>query len=760
MSDNNEFRDNSNRGGRPSGNKPSGGSGRGGYQKDRSYGDRKNGGRSGGFDKKPYRKDGDRKFNREDSEKKFDRGDRPRRFDDDKKFDKGDRPRRFDDDKKFDRGDRPRRFDNEKKFDREDRPRRFDDEKKSDRPYGDRKGGGRSFDRNNGDHKPFRKDGERKPYREDGDRKPYRDGEKRDFADKRRDGGEGGRKFERRDNERSFERRDFGGKSEGRGGVGRDRKFDHYDGERRPPRREDSKGFDRKDGDRGFDRNRNERKFEDGEKRFERRESSAPRDGERRGGDPKFASTPKDQARKGYQGRKGRADGHCASPARQAALTVVSQLRRRDAFAQDLISKYIDRSTMSPEDRAFATRLVLGVVTTRGTLDDILNRCMNSPEDVSPEVRDALHISAYEIMFLDKEAHAAVDQGVELVRSVAPKASGVGNAVLRKLVTIKDQFPFGDPQRELSAYARQHAFPEWLAKELVETFGPDGAHAFMEACNDPAPVFVGINAAKEGEEEVYQTLVSAKGEPESATVDGRVIPGCFKINSGQLLTDGRIKRLINNGNMLVSDLASQAVADLVLPEQKPASMLEIGAGRATKTVLVQSNSVRRWGSQIEEYITLDNHEFKTKLLQERAEQYGINVTEAVTGDATDLDASLEGRMFDVIFIDAPCTGLGTLRRHPEIRWRLKPETIDEYSELGLAMLKQAASHVNPGGTLVYATCTVTRKENSGVIKAFLESSEGAGFRLVPVEGKAAFVSELTPGGSDAHFAAKMVKVAE
>ncbi len=681
---------------------------------------------SGNADRRPYGGDRSRegrgKGKPYDGKGEKDRIDKPRgnrKFDDDRtsrgerKFDGDRKPYRKDD------GDRePYR-----KFDGEGKPERksFDGEKK---PYRKFDGEGKPERKFDGEKKPFRKDdGERKPYRKfDGDRKFDKPrGDRRFDAEGRTE-----RRFEDRDNERRF------------------------DGERKPPR----KPFRKDDAD-----SRADRKFEGDRKPHADRKLEGDRarshdDKPRR--DFKYADNPKDQARKGYQGRKPRNDGHSASPARLAALKVVAELRRRDAFAQELISKHIDDSPLQPEDRAFATKLVLGVVSTSGTLDDALNRCMNNPDDVSDSVRDALRISAYEILFLDKEAHAAVDQGVELVRSVAPKASGVGNAVLRKLVMVKPEFPFGDPQREMGAYARKHAFPEWLARQLLEIYGPDGAHDFMEISNEPAPVFIALNAAKDGED-VIGTLAAAHGNPQQASVDGVEIAGCYKLDNGQPLSDGRIRRLLNNGHLLVSDAASQAVASIVLPDEKPESFLEIGAGRATKTILIQSNALRKWNGQIETYVTLDNHAFKTKLLEERAQAYGINVSEALTGDATNLTEVLGERTFDAVFIDAPCTGLGTLRRHPEIRWRLKPETIDEYATLGLSMLKEAALHVKAGGTLTYATCTVTLAENASVIKAFLESEEGRGFKLVPVNGKSAFASQLTPGGADAHFAAKMVK---
>ncbi len=453
--------------------------------------------------------------------------------------------------------------------------------------------------------------------------------------------------------------------------------------------------------------------------------------------------------------------GSGASPARLAALEVVRISRERDAFAQDVISKYIDNSSMSREDRAFATLLVLGVVSSRGSLDDVLNRCMNSPKDVKDDVRDALQISTYEIIYLDKSPHAAVDQGVELVRSVAPKAAGLANSVLRKVVKAKDSFPFGDPRTDIAAYSRLVAFPTWLVELVNATLGPQAAHDFFKASNEPAPVFVAVNALKASDESVLSVLEDAKAQPQAAGAGGLQVKGCYLLNSGSVLVDGRVARMLNRGEMLVSDAASQAVASLVLPEEglpAPRSVLEIGAGRGTKTILLQSNAQRRWGEQVKHYLTLDNHKFKTKLLADRAEQYGVHVSQALTGDATKLDEVVGDERFDLVFIDAPCTGLGTLRRHPEIRWRLKPETIKEYASLGLSMLKSAARHVNAGGTLAYATCTITDEEDVKVVKAFLQSDEGCAFRLVPIGGRSSFASNLTSRGSDAHFAVKMVKL--
>lgn len=417
--------------------------------------------------------------------------------------------------------------------------------------------------------------------------------------------------------------------------------------------------------------------------------------------------------------------------------------------------RLVDEAPLSPEDRAFATRLVLGVVSTRGVLDDVLNRCMRTPHDVTDDVRDALQLSAYEIIFLEKSPHAAVDQGVELVRSIAPRAGGVANAVLRKVVAAKSRFPFGDPSSDIAAYARLHGFPAWLAEKLIADLGAQDAHALMTASNEPAPVYVAVNAAMACDEEVVSVLRDAHGTPEPVSVCGVEVGGCYRISSGHVLLDGRVKRLINLGHLLVSDAASQRVASIVLAGGKPSSLLEIGAGRATKTILIQSDAVRSFGSQIDRYVTVDNHSFKSDLLLDRVERYGVNVSRAVTCDATHLDDGLDDELFDVVFIDAPCTGLGTLRRHPEIRWRLTDLAVAEHAELNVKLLESAATRVAPGGALVYATCTVTPEENARVVSSFLKSEAGSGFALEPIDGSSAFASKLSPGGCDAHFCARM-----
>ena len=609
-------------------------------------------------------------------------------------------------------------------------------------------------------------------------------------------GGNGGKReggYGRRDDRNGGQRRD-GGRGNWRGNDGEKRDFRGRDDRR------DNRGYkggrdgenrggyrgDRDRNDRGpkrdFNRDRNDRgpkrDFNRGPKRDFDRNGARPQGGPRRDGDaertpkPDFRgrNTTRDPRRKPEQAERGgkgaprgnkpapRMRKNNATPARLAALEVVRTVRERQAFAQDVIAKVIDHSSMSVEDRAFATLLALGTVSARGTLDEIIDRALDTPEDVFRETRDALQISVYELIFLGKEAHAAVDQGVEMVKSFSPgPAARVANAVLHKVVRLRLDFPFGNPATDIDALARTQAFPTWMVRKLMADLGPQAAIDFMRASNEPAPLFVAVNACKVTDDHVLKAFERAEEVAEPVSLGDIDVPGCLRVPESRALLVPALERQIDQGKMLVSDAAAQMVAANILPDEKPASVLEVGAGRATKTILLQSNACRKYGSQIEEYVTIDNHAYKTRLLEKRAEDYGVNVTEAFTGNALDLDNVMPERLFDLVFVDAPCSGMGTLRRHPEIRWRMAERDVENFAKTQLGMLKAAATHIKPGGMLAYSTCTVTREENAGVVKAFLDSAVGKHFKLDKLCGRNALATRLAPGSSDAHFAVRLLR---
>lgn len=469
------------------------------------------------------------------------------------------------------------------------------------------------------------------------------------------------------------------------------------------------------------------------------------RAGEKKGGGP---DTNEDGTVRFYK--------NAASPARLAALQVTRIVRMREAYAQEVIETVVDSSDMSEADRAFATLLSLGVVSTYGVLDEVINRALDRPADAFSDVRDALRISTYELIFLGKQPHAAIDQGVELVRAISPSAHGLGNAILHRIERMRGEFPFGDPNTDIDALARVYAFPKWMTRRLVEDMGAKDAATFLRVSNDPAPLFIAVNALKATDGEVIEAFSACDAALTPVLVNGTAVAGCFHVSNPRVLAEDAIARLFEDGKILVSDASAQLIASRVLGDEKPASVLEVGAGRGTKTILIQSDAQRRFGSQVD-LTSLDLHEFKVDLLRDRAHTYGADLSDALVGNATRLEAVLGDRTFATVFVDAPCSGLGTLRRHPEIRWRINKENIDAVGETSFAMLCSAAEHVEEGGRLVFSTCTVIYDENTGMVKRFLESPVGSRFALAPIDGAPCISTKLDEGSPDAHFAACFVR---
>ena len=405
------------------------------------------------------------------------------------------------------------------------------------------------------------------------------------------------------------------------------------------------------------------------------------------------------------------AAGSKLTPARRAALELTRELREREAYARELIDTRRASWEGSQEDFDYMQVLVFGVVMTRGTLDLLIDRNLNSPKDVKPKVRDALRISAYELLFLRKPAHVVVDQGVELVRAAAKKAAGLGNAVLRKMVKDAEAFPWGDPREDHEALARAFGMPQWLVDSLLMQYGIQRTEAILAACLEPAPTY---------------------------TVDNPYLEGA----------------------RFAADLASQQTASMVPVD---GSVLEIGAGRGTKTMLMQRNAYA-WYREPALIHTVDVHAFKEELLRQRMAEQRVPGVVTHTGDATQLE-DIEGlpALFDAVFIDAPCSGTGTLRRHPEIRWNLKKSDVSALAKLQLQLLKSAAPRVRPGCVMVYATCSILRRENQEVVASFLKSPQGRGFEIVEaapafedveqfITEEGFFASLPATGGCDGHFA--------
>lgn len=446
-----------------------------------------------------------------------------------------------------------------------------------------------------------------------------------------------------------------------------------------------------------------------------------------------------------------------ASAARTVAFEVVKRVRERSAYAHETLASVLTAHKLDSRDSAFATRLAYGAVACRGTLEEAVAR-FTAGKSLEPVVLDALCVATYELLYARTPARAAVSEGVELVRAVQPKAAGLANAVLRRIAEQAVDFPWGDPDTDITALARLHGHPEWLAAMWAEQLGIETAAAVMAADNEPAPLYLAHLPFGGAFETVVDELTSEGAETSECGVPGCLVAASpsAAVNSGPLA----------RRSVIVADAAAQLAAACV-PLPQGGTVVEIGAGRGTKAMMLAGRS-HLLGNEAT-IVAVDNHDFKLKALSKAATEIGIRTIRTVCADATLTDgpmSTLASSAYSVL-VDAPCSGLGTLRRHPDRRWRALPSEIPVLAELGLKLLQGAASLVSPGGFVVYSTCTVARDENQDVIEGFLASSAGASFVL---DSLAADVPEqwrkfVTPtgmfqslpeiGGPDGHFIARL-----
>lgn len=448
-----------------------------------------------------------------------------------------------------------------------------------------------------------------------------------------------------------------------------------------------------------------------------------------------------------------------ATPARLLAHEVLVYIREEGCYLSEGVDKFITYSDKPGPERAFARLLATEVVARKGALDELIDSVLDNPEDIEPDVRDALRMSFCEVFYLNKPDHVAVDQGVEVVRSFAPQAKGLANFALHRAVELKEQFPFGDVETSPKALAMAEGYPLWLTERLVNELGHEQAVRFLQRSNNAAPLFFMLNLACVDGAKTLQEMVQRhiKVVPVSKSVDIPLVFPAFGFAERKAVADEYVSKLLSEGGLVVTDVAAQCIAALAMPEEKPERFLEIGAGRGTKTILLQNAALSRFHKQLA-IDTLDMDVQRTEERKKHLEQANILQNEVFVKDATNLSA-FEAETYDAVFVDAPCSGIGTLRRHPDIRWRMTAEDVSSLAGVGSKMLAQAARLVKVGGQLTFATCTVLKEENQDVIDSFLESDAGKGFEVVRTFATDALYREKVTGPIyDAHFACVLKRV--
>jgi 16S rRNA (cytosine967-C5)-methyltransferase len=378
------------------------------------------------------------------------------------------------------------------------------------------------------------------------------------------------------------------------------------------------------------------------------------------------------------------------------------------AYAHVVVPSMLSGTALSSRDRAFATDLVYGTVRAQRRLDDLLGRVLTRPvHRLDPPVRAALRLGTYQLL-RGLPAHAAVGETVEALGSRSPRAKGFVNANLRALTRLGPPWPeSGDVGVDLS-------YPDWIVERLTRDLGATDATRTLAAMNEPAWVTLRPNARVA----TPSSLTREFGGGDEAAGPGagaRSRGSGVEIEAGSLVTEalrvrgvGDPARLpaVSEGRATPQDEGSQAVVGALSPQpgERIADLAAAPGGKATAI----AERVGPTGS----VVALDLDAGRTRLVREAAHR--LELPWLQVGVADGLRPPLRQASFDRVLLDAPCSGIGVLRRRADARWRLTPEVIEECAALQRDLLLAAASLVRPGGLLVYSVCTLTPEETIGV----------------------------------------------
>lgn len=404
------------------------------------------------------------------------------------------------------------------------------------------------------------------------------------------------------------------------------------------------------------------------------------------------------------------------SPARALAFATLRATFEDGAFTERAFRAEADRRGLDDRDRAQAQRLAYGAVQRRGTSDVAIERLAGrSTRLLDPPVLAALRLGLYELLFADATPdHAAVDQAVELTKAAgAAHASGLVNAVLRRAGRERAQLTAAllEDDSTPAAAAVADSAPLWLVEMWWEELGPEAARATLAACNERAEVAMRVNTLRGDRGTMLTRLTEAGVEAQApdaawplAAPETIVIPG---------RTGGAVPEAIAAGELTPQSRGSAAVVE-VLDPQEGEHVLDLCAGPGIKTGQIAERMNNRG-----EVISVELDPDRAAEVAAQAQRLDLRCITVIEADAT--EASFPST-FDRVLLDAPCSDLGTLASRPDARWRKSPRTIERLTEVQDQLLHNAAAMLRPGGTLVYSTCTISRRENEERIAALLRAS--------------------------------------
>ena len=402
---------------------------------------------------------------------------------------------------------------------------------------------------------------------------------------------------------------------------------------------------------------------------------------------------------------------------RDAALTILLTVDKHQAYSNLLLNQTIQKYKITDaKDRGLLTELAYGTLQHKMTLDYYLEPFIRGKVDLW--VRWLLRMSLYQMHYLTRiPAHAAVNEAVEIAKrrghkGIASMVNGILRSILREGVRSTDEITDAN---ERLAIATSH--PQWLVDRWVESYGYEHTKAMLEENNVPPVQTVRVNTTKATVENVLATL-----EREGVkAVRSEVMPECVHLLTGQAARTAAFK----HGLITIQDESSMLPANVLNPQpgMKVLDMCAAPGGKTTHMAEKMNNE----GS----ILAMDLHPKKLDLIDENTARLGLEIVDTAPVDGRKAAQFLATESFDAILVDAPCSGLGVMKRKPDIKYTKREEDLESLQTIQLAILENAVKLLKPNGRLVYSTCTVDKHENEGTVEAFL--AQHSDMELVPLD---------------------------
>ncbi|MCP4371044.1 MAG: 16S rRNA (cytosine(967)-C(5))-methyltransferase RsmB [Deltaproteobacteria bacterium] len=400
--------------------------------------------------------------------------------------------------------------------------------------------------------------------------------------------------------------------------------------------------------------------------------------------------------------------------ARKTALTIINRLDKGNKTLDGILEIFSDQiDLLSKRDRSLLNALVFGVIRWRSRLDYIIGHLSNTPlTKINPKVLNIIRIGLFQIIYLSRiPVSAAVNTSVELAKPFAPPwVIGFVNAILRNGAKKFEKVSFPDLKKDpVSAIAVQNSFPKWLIERWLHRYGPKETLQLCDAINTVPPITIRTNTLKTTRENLLNSL---KKEVVKIECTAYSPDGISFFNPNSSIPE---MTSFTDGWFAVQDEAAQLVTPM-LDVHPGDTVLDACAGLGGKTGHI-AQIMKNRGT----IFAVDKDEKKLSRLFSEMKRLGISM---ITPHTCDLEKPLKIKgvqFFDRILLDAPCSGMGVLRRNPDIKWATSKKNLSHYKNKQLLFLKNIASLVKPSGILVYTVCSLEPEENEEVVEAFLSS---------------------------------------